>query len=1112
VLLALAMTALTALPGEVQVEGLRWQLLDAASGHSWAVGDEAARLGRGGVLQAEPSGSGLALRVQYLPRGDGATELRVRVADRSGADRGLILRLTLGLPGKAEEWLGWRDLDLAQSLSEGQVSNLAGLRGLPGLPFFTEGAERPQFGRYSVYPLGAVSRGDEWLALARRIGDPLVARFLAQGGRSPVLTAEVDFALSHYTTPPREVEFSLWLLRGRGSDAGMRAALQRYYSLWPDDWQVRVDRFGGWMPFTSLDQIPNVDEFGFAYQEGARNPPFHDKLGALSFVYFHCAGEFANVPGYERGTKPLPPYEQVVAAFNAVAARRTGIENVWDLCGIRGPGGKIGYRPEKTYGDFFCQACVDPDLPYGKAMMEKLVSQVKKTPFPEGIDGVYYDGIAVGLDYAPEHLKVANHPLLWDGRLKKVLNYNLFSSIEWARAIHEAFAGTGKLTMLNDGSLSSFPFIIPEIDVPGGEMSINLQRSQARRIRAYTHHKPFCTLVKADFSRYTSAHIETYMRRCLAYGILFGFFDISPSGAHPGSSYWVHPEWYDRDRPLFRRYMPLARELARAGWEPVCEVSLSGAAGTSAPGTYVERFGPARNGLLYLTVSTDPGAQPVQEREVYVHLLGEAATRTRSGLAVELLTGQILRAPQTLVSKLRGDDLAVWALGTKQAQAEACLARARDLLAARKRYLEACASRGLELSPWRPYGDGGAKIVRPGRKGGACVMAEVTQKGKSAGATQSFTLNQKKPEPLVISAWSKAEGVTGDKDRDYALYVDCYYTDGSALYGQTVSFSTGTHDWEYGERVLQPAKPVKLVNVYLLLRGKHTGRVWFDDIRVARKAAPDENLLKRPGFETANSLRPLTDEQKAGGINTDLDKLAQQLNRPARAVGYEAAYALLRRVEHAARAGDLGADGERTLRDVADLRWHLRLAQACLAGKAQPPQRSSRITGPVALAAARRAKPGKRQYTATAGRVPRGTKVSVDSLYSGYSALPLTDGKVNPSLPDWSKVAWASADDAGVPHWIQLDLPRPQTVRKVKVWWARDAGKLWVSRKVLLQAMQGTRAVQIEGQKTSVDQARGVTTIEIPPQKLQHLRLYQPPGQGPSARPGIMWVTEIAVE
>jgi len=1089
-----------AVPREIE-----WALVDVAQQRTCTVGDQGRKLVEGGRLDTVPEGSQVSLAVRYEPAAEG-TAIKVHLADRAGRDRGLVVRLSLPLPQGKARW--WQDPDTAVPLGEKPLSNTTALRGLPGLPEFPEG-DRPEYGLYSIYPLGVVETESEGaIALARPMGESAIVRFTAVGGAEPRLSAEVDLALSEYTHPPREADLTLWFIPGApGDDSPIRAALSRYYAMQPADWSVRAPEFGGWMPFEDLAHLPNADEFGFAYQEGAPNPAFDDALGALSFVYFHCAGEFANVPGYKRGTEPLPPYEEVMAAFNAVAEQHSGVAKVWDLCGVQSPDGRVDYRPEKTYGDFFCQACVDPDLPYGQAMADRLLQRVTAEPSPRGIDGVYYDGLAAGLDYAPDHLRAANHLLLWDGKLRRPVNYNLFSSVEWAKLIHERLAGTSKLTMLNDSSLTSFPFAGPCIDVPGAEMGIDLDRATARHIRSITYRKPFCTLVKADFSQVSQPLIETYMRRCVAYAILFGFFDISPSGDHPGSSYWEHPEWYDRDRPLFRRYMPLAAELARAGWQPRPRARAQGA--------YVEEFGdPATAPLALVTLSTDAREKPEEKRPVTITPPVRSPADGAPVLGVELLTGQIVLVPRTgdLVTDMAGDDLAVWAFGPAQQQAQACADRARDSLQRRERYLAAARAGSALLAPWAPYGDAGARIVSPGRDSRYCLEAQKHNPDESAGANQTIVVSHDRPRKLVVSAWSRAEGVTGQKDADYSLYVDCYYSDGTALYGQTVPFSAGMHDWEYGERVIEPAKPVRNLNVYLLFRGQHAGRVWFDDVTVALTDEAANSLLPRGDFEPTKAGSHLAgDSPEAARINERFAQLDGVLRKPVSSMDWKQVDSLLSEAERTAKQPEWGADTERTLRDVADLRWHLRLAEACLRGKPQSPQRESRLTELEQLGSARRPSTGPLQYRATTGKVPPGTIVVVDSNFEGYGPDPLTDGGVNPRDADWSRAAWASSEGEA-PHWVELRFPQPVPVRQVRVWWALDGGRLHASTQVEVQVKQGAAWVCAEEQEARPGEQPGLTVITLPGQPLSALRICQLAHGGSTDRPDLMWVTEVEVE
>jgi hypothetical protein len=103
-----------------------------------------------------------------------------------------------------------------------------------------------------------------------------------------------------------------------------------------------------------------------------------------------------------------------------------------------------------------------------------------------------------------------------------------------------------------------------------------------------------------------------------------------------------------------------------------------------------------------------------------------------------------------------------------------------------------------------------------------------------SGASQTIVLNQQAPRPIVVRGHAKAENVSGHPGRSFSVYVDIYYTDGTPLYGQTIDWQTGTTDWQYGEMTIKPAKPIRNVNVYLLLRGQ-SGTAWFDDIFVAEK-------------------------------------------------------------------------------------------------------------------------------------------------------------------------------------------------------------------------------------------------------------------------------------
>ncbi len=101
---------------------------------------------------------------------------------------------------------------------------------------------------------------------------------------------------------------------------------------------------------------------------------------------------------------------------------------------------------------------------------------------------------------------------------------------------------------------------------------------------------------------------------------------------------------------------------------------------------------------------------------------------------------------------------------------------------------------------------------------------------RSLGAVQYVELNQTQPQALAIEGYSKAEGVTGQRDSGYSLYVDLTYTDGGNLWGQVATFDTGTHDWQFSRTIITSDRPFKSANVHILFRG-HGGTAYFKDVR-----------------------------------------------------------------------------------------------------------------------------------------------------------------------------------------------------------------------------------------------------------------------------------------
>jgi hypothetical protein len=101
--------------------------------------------------------------------------------------------------------------------------------------------------------------------------------------------------------------------------------------------------------------------------------------------------------------------------------------------------------------------------------------------------------------------------------------------------------------------------------------------------------------MNTNYDVFTPEMVERYFQRSLFYGMFPGMFSHNAAE----NPYWQNPKWYNRDRPLFKKYLPVIKQVAEAGWQPVTGASCDN------PGILVERFGPDAGRAVYLTLMND---------------------------------------------------------------------------------------------------------------------------------------------------------------------------------------------------------------------------------------------------------------------------------------------------------------------------------------------------------------------------------------------------------------------------------------------------------------------------------------------------------------------------
>jgi len=392
---------------------------------------------------------------------------------------------------------------------------------------------------------------------------------------------------------------------------------------------------GTWMPFAQIGSVQRPEDFGFAFKESGEDAAEDEKHGALSFhyqyattfwlkmlkrvgrTYHDCVSEF--IEAYE-----TPGPGQGVAAARVrlgVCRRSDAMPYCWSVKVPWCDGAVFAVNPLKaipaTYADAFLALLGDGDIKFDEQPGMAL---------SRGQDGYFFDSVDAFGDVVDFNGYWANGPLrpTYDPRTRELGVLNAISAAayyatahQWATtlAIRRRFErGLGPIlkrtrrpddeaqiafTMAN-GCPTRYWWMAPLFDVMGQEVNwkvdgawVPMSAEEMWYRRALCGKKPYCLLMNSDFDRWTVEDTRRYFMRCAAYGFFPSFFSHNAYD----KNYWEQPAWYNRDRPVFKQFIPVLQTIGRAGWEPV-----TFGRSDSPREILVERFAAGDAGPQYWTV------------------------------------------------------------------------------------------------------------------------------------------------------------------------------------------------------------------------------------------------------------------------------------------------------------------------------------------------------------------------------------------------------------------------------------------------------------------------------------------------------------------------------
>ncbi|MBM4018689.1 MAG: hypothetical protein FJ288_10245 [Planctomycetes bacterium] len=573
-------------PGKAAFRGAELRELRDAAGFAWfdgvAVAPAAPPAERFIVRDAAAAtdfvdfqdGRALGLKLDFEKKVEGACVFYSgRLADLAGKDRAVTLAWTRPLAGAGWRWLLPRGGAEARAPAE-----------------YVEAARVADVGqgRLSRYPLAAVARGGEGEAVAIDMGRPA---FFRVGFASAQNELYIAYDLGLAPEKP-SAEFCFCACR---FDAawGFRAAVAELYRIFPDYFRSRTPEQGVWMPFHNISKVAGWEDFGFKFKEGNSETAWDDAHGIITFRYTEPMTWWMSMP------KELPrTYDAALAEARRLADKGNASAKALLASGHHDAEGRFVARMRD---EPWCNGAVwsmnsspgiagevtDFKNKWSAALREKLYGPARKGD----LDGEYVDSaeayVTDDLDYRRDHFAAARTPLVWAAGTHRPAIFKGLIAYEYVRGMADDVHGMGKLMMANS-TPHNWCWLAPWLDVLGTETNWNpdgrwrpMADAEMMYRRVLCGPKPYCFLMNTDFDKWPYELTEKYMRRCLAYGMFPGFFSANASTGH----YFSRPDLYNRDRPLFKKYVPLAKRVAEAGWQPVTR------ARSDNPKVYVERWG-----------------------------------------------------------------------------------------------------------------------------------------------------------------------------------------------------------------------------------------------------------------------------------------------------------------------------------------------------------------------------------------------------------------------------------------------------------------------------------------------------------------------------------------
>ena len=512
---------------------------------------------------------------------DGARFLAGRLVDRTRKDRAVTLLYAVPLPeGEIVWWDDPRTSRVADPAKLNEHDNTWG--------------EECGRGPHSRWPIGAVTVGGRGIAIGI---DPMKPAYYRIGlnPKLRLLCIAYDIGLA---SPERDFADVSLAVFGFPAAEGFRGALEKYHRLYPEAFVSRVTRHGCWVPFEPLSKLAGgVEDFRFRFNEYMWDTDFDDRHDILSLRYQEPCTWWMKLKNASGG---LPSYAECLAFAQEQLKKGVPDAKAWETSVFKDrfgrPTGMILNKPW-CFGIAWSMNAA-PGL--RGELTEYTFKQGEKdfqanygaTEFPKGCDGEYVDSAelacTVAADYDRRHFAGMKAPLTFSQDELRPVVFKGLSVWDYCQDISRRLRARNRVLFAN-ATPNHWSYLTPVMDAVGIEIGWGDGGTwkpdgpeQLLYWRAVSGLKPYCFLM-TNGPKFTREMTEKFMKTSLAYGLIPGF---------QSNYFFDGGNRHERDRDLWRKYMPIICRVSEAGWRPVNRL-----ASCAGAGIVCEQFG---DGLLTL--------------------------------------------------------------------------------------------------------------------------------------------------------------------------------------------------------------------------------------------------------------------------------------------------------------------------------------------------------------------------------------------------------------------------------------------------------------------------------------------------------------------------------